>query len=270
MFVKILECMKIFQFKYIVFFVALIALAGCKDDDNESVEDFKAENRKALGSSGADILSSDIYQSITVELVYSAGFRPEQSTITDFENFLAARINKPGGINIIETQIEAPDGAPFTTQEIRDIEDENRTQYTEGDDIAVYVFFSNGSNSNDTNTAVTLGTAYQNTSIVVYERTLRNLSTSQNIELALLESTTLQHEFGHLFGLVNILDDDIHTDHEDTDNNRHCIVEDCLMYFESNLGRSNMETILNNLRGRQNVPEFDSLCIGDLQAKGGK
>ena len=137
-----------------------------------------------------------------VELVYSGLYKPTNDAVNDFRNFLNERLNKPGSINFIETQINESSGAPFTVGEIQAIEDENRTRYTDGNTIAVYVFFSNGSSSNDTNTSVTLGTAYMNTSIVVYEKTLKDIALA-NPQIALrdLESTTLQHEFGHILGL---------------------------------------------------------------------
>ena len=175
-------------------------------------------------------------------------------------------MNKPGGITITETRIPEAEGSPFTTEELNAIEDENRTVYTSGDNIAVYVFFANGVSSNDTSTRVTLGTAYLNTSIVIYEKTLQTLAASNpSLDLSTLETTTLQHEFGHILGLVNLLDDDIHANHMDTGHPKHCIVEDCLMYFESN----NRSQVIERFSGRVAVPELDPLCIEDLQAKGG-
>ena len=76
----------------------------------------------------------------------------------------------------------------------------------------------------------------------------------------------MQHEFGHILGLVNIQNDDIHTDHEDIAHNKHCKIEDCLMYFESNIRFQ----IITRFSGRKSISVLDPLCIEDLQAKGGK
>ncbi len=253
--------------KLVLIFISFFFLNACKDDDSgDSVNDPKAENRKGLGTSAADLLSDDIYKKLTVEFVYANGFRPTEETITNFRVFLNERLNKSEAITIIETVINAPQGMPFTIEEIREIEDEHRTIYTVEDEIAVFVFFANGNSENDTDTSVTLGTAYQNTSIVVYEKTLMDLVNSNpTADLTVLETNTLNHEFGHILGLVNIQDDDIHTEHEDTGNSRHCFVEDCLMYFESNNTARTLE-----LMGRQAAPQLDELCIADLQVKGGK
>ncbi|RDK83223.1 zinc metalloprotease [Marinirhabdus gelatinilytica] len=252
--------MKTFFPKFLFLLSLLILTGSCKKDDDNGIDDTKAENLLGLGESAEDLLSDDIYKSLVIEFVYSNGFRPEQETIDGFRQFIMERVNKPEGVSIVETVIAPPEGAPYSTQEIRDIEDANRTRYTQDDQIAVYVFFANGSFVGDTNTSVTLGTAYRNTSIVVYQETLQSLQ----VDRFLIESTTLRHEFGHIFGLVNILNDDIHTDHEDPSSNKHCVVEDCLMYFASTVPK----TIPNPTE--KDIPVLDPLCLADLQAKGGK
>ena len=247
--------------KFLLLFALLLVVNACKKDDDTNAIDERAENLLGLGVSAEDILSDDIYQTLVVELVYSPGFRPEQETIDNFRLFLNQRVNKPGGILIVENEIDPPQGAPYTTAEIREIENANRTRYTNGDEIAVYVFFANGNASGDTASTVTLGTAYRNTSMVVYQETLQSL----DVDRFLVEATTLRHEFGHLLGLVNILNDDIHpTDHEDPDNNKHCVVEDCLMYFASTIP----STLPNPTAA--DIPTLDPLCLADLRAKGGK
>ena len=262
MFAKILPTyMKTSLYKFLLLVAVLLTLHACKKDDDNAVADDRAENLLGLGESAEDILSDDIYRTLVVELVYSTGFRPEQQTIDNFRTFLNQRVNKPGGIQFIETVIPAPEGAPYTTQEIREIEGANRTRHTNEDEIAVYVFFANGNASGDTASTVTLGTAYRNTSIVIYQETLQSL----DVDRFLVEATTLRHEFGHLLGLVNIVNDDIHpTDHEDPDNNKHCVVEDCLMFFASTIP----STIPNPTD--EDIPKLDPLCLEDLRAKGGK
>jgi hypothetical protein len=248
---------------------SFLFIASCKKEDevSETIADFKAENRLSLGISAEDLLSSNNYSKLTVELVYFGLYRPTDLTISNFRNFLSERLNKPGGITIKETSVPEVEGSPFTSAELVAIEDENRTEYTSGDTIAVYVFFANGVSANDTSTRVTLGTAYRNTSMVIYEKTLQTLAASNpSVALSTLETTTLHHEFGHILGLVNLLDDDIHTNHEDTGHPKHCKVEDCLMYFESNT----RSKILERFSGRANIAELDPLCIENLQAKGGK
>lgn len=174
-------------------------------------------------------------------------------------------MNKPGGIQYIERVIPDQAGAPFSIEEIREIENANRSVFNQGDDLAVYVFFSNGASENDTNNSVTLGTAYRNTSIVIYQKTLEFITQTDPDVLPILEQTTLNHEMGHLMGLVNIQNDDIHQVHEDPDSNKHCVHEDCLMYFDATgVGRQ----MLNKWMQLRAVPQLEIQCLQDLQAKG--
>ncbi len=278
MFAKIqIYTMKGFKITFsILLFVSVIFTACKSDDNNDTVEDPRAENLKALGTSARDILSDETYKSLTVELAYTNNQKPSQQSINAFKAFILERVNKSGGVNFVETVVTNQPGAPFTIAEIRDIETNIRTQYTVGDNIALFVYFASGSSDNDTDTTVTLGTAYQNTSVVVYQNTLITITSDETNPdiLPLLESTTLHHEFGHILGLVNIQEDDIHPAgvHEDLDHPKHCIIEDCLMYFEgSNLGKSQVTRMIEKLKQRANVPQFDTeLCLADLQAKGGR
>ncbi len=257
--------MKFLKIKYpFIVIISILILVSCSSDDDSdsSAINPKAENLKPLGVSAADILSQNSYTSLTIELAYSSAYRPLQQTLDDFKTFLLQRVNKPDGVTFIETEIITPLVSTQTLDEIKELEAEQRTQYTVGDDIAVFVYFTHAKADTDTETSLTLGTAYLNTSLVIFERTLKDISVSQNVDLYILEETTLQHEMSHLFGLVNIQGDDIHSNHEDNAHRKHCIVNDCLMYFESNTK--------SFFRNRISIPFLDPLCIEDLQAKGGK
>lgn len=252
--------MNTLRVRILLLFIGLTLFNACKSDDNGQ-DDLRADNLQALGTSAEDLLSDDFFKKLVVEIVYSNGFRPKQQTIDTFRNFLNQRLNKPGGISIIETVIDPPQGEPYSISEIREIEKNTRTRYNNGNEIAVYVFFANGNSVNDTNTSVTLGSAYQNTSIVIYEETLQSLDQ----DLFLMEATTIRHEFGHILGLVDLQNDDIHASgHIDPESDKHCAVEGCLMYFASTIP----STIPDPNKG--DIPVLDQLCIEDLQAKGGK
>ncbi len=257
---KIMKIIKINQFFFLLSF--LIILSCNSDDDATPIDETKIENQKPLGTSASDLLSDNTYTSITIEIAYNSGYRPTQATLDDFKTFIEDRVNKPDGITFVETEINSPFVESQTIQDIKDIENEQREYYTVLDDIAVFIYFTGAKASSDTETTITLGTAYLNTSLVVYEKTLRDVSVQQNVDIYLLEETTLQHELVHLFGLVNIQEDDIHSEHEDLAHKKHCIVESCLMYYQSNISSS--------FRNMVNVPLLDPLCIEDLQAKGGK
>lgn len=251
------------KLNYFIFLYSFLFLLSCSSDDsNNNTNSLSAENVKSLGVSAADLLSNNTYSSLTIEFAFAKGFRPSQETIDAFRVFLEERINKPGGIVFVETEIITPFVDTQSISEIREIEAEQRNHYTVEDDIAVFIYFTHAKSEGDTEVTKTLGTAYYNTSLVVYEQTLRDLNISQGYDLFILEETTIQHEFSHLLGLVNLRNDDIHGNHEDTAHGNHCIIEDCLMYYTSNN--------FSSFRNRNSVPILDPLCIEDLQAKGGK
>lgn len=251
-------------------FVVLIALCvgiiSCENDDPETDDpttDENLENKQPLGTSANELLASDTFTSLRIELAYEEGFRPTQTTIDLIDDFLEARLNKPDGITITETLVSPSQTGPYDINEIVAIEDEHRTVFNTGDQIGVWMFFSGEESSSNSGNSVVLGTAYRNTSVVIYERTFIELANNSTLPInrSLIETSTLRHEVGHLLGLVNI-GTPLTSQHEDEDNTRHCNVEECLMYFET------VTNVFNN-SSIDSIPDFDPLCIADLQANGG-
>ncbi|MDH7444937.1 hypothetical protein [Aquimarina sp. 2201CG14-23] len=242
-----------------------ILLVGCSnDDDNTPIETNQSPNKQPLGNAANDLLSDINFKGLTIEIVSVQGFEPTTTAVNTFRNFLEDRLFKPDGITINQRSVSSSNLAPFNIQEISQIETTTRTQFNEGDEITVYVYFADGSNEEDTNTKVTLGTAYLNTSMVIYENTLRNLSNNVNAPmLSTIEAATLNHEFAHLLGLVNI-GTTLQSQHEDTASRGHCNVQSCLMEAAIEFGSGMMDMLGNG------VPELDTQCIADLQANGGR
>lgn len=256
------------KYKNIVHLVFLLFLiTGCSKEDRDSGNGGidKSANLKALGSSAQDLLSDTEFTSIRIEMVYVSGYKPTEKTINNLKTFLSQRTFKPDGV-IIETRAIPSSGkAPFDITEIVEIEKENRVAFNAGDELAVYIYFADGSNEKDTNSKIVLGSAYRNTSMVIYGETVNMISNRINApDKSTVESTVVNHEFGHLFGLVN-LGTPLQSDHEDDDSKGHCEVSGCLMNANVEFGADLIDMINNN-----NMPEFDDSCIKDLQANGGK
>ncbi|WP_100612888.1 membrane metalloprotease [Confluentibacter lentus] len=247
---------------------ALIVLQSCsKDDDIDNVANGinKIGNKQTTGSSANDILSDTKFKSIIIELVYVEGFEPTTNAIDNFKNFINTTSNKPEGISVIKKSIPSLGDTEYTIEEIADIEETNRTKYNNGQQIAVWVFFTDGKSDKDDNETVVLGTAYRNTSFVIFEETVRNFSNSPfEPNRSLLEATVINHEFGHLLGLTNF-GTDLQSPHEDPEHTRHCNVTSCLMYWEA-VSPSGLSDIMNG----NSPPQLDAQCIADLQANGGK
>ncbi|WP_299246718.1 hypothetical protein [uncultured Aquimarina sp.] len=256
--------MQITKFLSILLFTSLL-LVGCSDDDeNTFVADNQSPNGQPLGTSANDLLSDTNFKGLTVEIVSVQGFEPTTTAINTFRNFLEERLFKPDGITINQRSVPSSGLAPFTIEKVKQIETTTRTEFNEGDEIKVYIYFADGTNDSDEGVRVTLGTAYLNTSIVIYESTLRNLSSNPNAPmLSTVEAAALNHEFAHLLGLINI-GTSLQSQHEDTESRGHCNVQSCLMEAAIEF-ETGMMSMLDN-----GVPKLDALCIADLQANGGR
>lgn len=247
--------------------ILLVVTACSKGDDLKTDDETinKSENQKVTGSSANDLLSDDTFKSLVIELVYVEGLKPSQNTIDNFISFLNARTFKPNGITIETRTIASTGKTSYTNQDIIAIEDVNRTKYNTNNQIAVWMFFIDGASANTTNSSTVLGTAYRNTSFVIFEETIHDLSNSAfEPNRSVLETTVITHEFGHLLGLTN-LGSNMIENHEDPEHAKHCNVESCLMYWAAESGSG-----LSNLVGSNTAPQLDAKCISDLQANGGK
>lgn len=257
-----------YLYHFIIALLAVITL-GCSDNssniENENNPINTAANKQATGSSSNDLLSDKTFKGMVIEIVYVEGFEPTQNAINNFKSFLENRTFKPNGITIVKKAIASPNKAKYTIQDIIDIEDKNRTKYNTNNSIAIWTFFTDGESAKNTNNSVVLGTAYRNTSFVIFEETIHDLSNSAfEPNRSVLETTVINHEFGHILGLTN-LGTHMVNNHEDTEHAKHCNVESCLMYWSAETGDG-----LSNLIGSSTAPQLDAQCIADLQANGGK
>jgi hypothetical protein len=135
---------------------------------------------------------------MVIELVYVQGFEP--SATANFISFLNARSNKPGGITVVKVDCLTRK-LLLTNQEIVAIEDANRTkQYCEPN--SSMGSFIDRASASDSGNSYVLGTAYRNTSFVIYERDDSELSDSPEPSRSLFETTVITHEFGHILGLT--------------------------------------------------------------------
>ena len=223
-------------------------------------------NRQKTGSSANDLLSANTFDKMIVEIAFIEGFRPRQEALDNFKDFIEKRTFKTAGVTFIEKEISATGKTEYTLDEVVAIEKENRTKYNSNSTVAVWVLFINGNSSRDSNQGSILGSAYWNTSFVIYEETIQGLSNSAfEPERSLLESAVIHHEFGHILGLTNI-GTDLQSDHEDVpDHSGHCVVETCLMYFAAETSQG-----IDNMITGGEVPELDAQCLADLKANGGR
>ncbi|RNL77356.1 membrane metalloprotease [Sinomicrobium pectinilyticum] len=246
----------------------IISCSG--DDGNEGMvpkETEKALNREQPGDAAHDLLSAQNYSRIVLEFIYIEGYEPSSQSVENLKSFIEARMHKPGGIVIEERWIDSPGLSEYSVDAVFELEKEERMRYTDKEDgeITVFAFFADkGSDKNEGNQVV-LGAAYLNTSFVIYESTIREISGRTGAPSRVtMESTVLQHEFGHLLGLVD-LGTEMQEDHLDEANGHHCDVEECLMFHQAESGGN-----ISDLISGGEIPGLDAQCLADLRANGGK
>jgi len=264
--------------------IRLLALAGSlvltiscskNSDDNVVIDPGgidKTANLLATGDSANDILSNDTFTKLLIEIAYVNGFQPTMESMNNFQAFLQARTFKQD-IEILYNELPSPNEAELSLQEIADLESDNRTAYNEDSTLAIYIYFADAPSEDDdpNEGTVTLGAVYRNTSMVIHESTVRDLAQqSSQITNADVETATLNHEFGHLLGLVDLGTTPVN-DHEDPNATHHCDILGCLMRAELQFGSGIMGMLSSRVsKGNAAVPGLDSECILDLQQNGGR
>ncbi len=251
--------------RFIIVLLSGFLWAACTSDSEPIVNNPEIENRKAVGASAKDLLAGDIYKKTIIELAYVEGFEPTAKAINSLKNFIEERTFKPNGVEVKKNVIPSTDKNVYTINDIVALENQYRSHYNTENTIAVWGLFVNGKSSKDDISSSTLGLAYYNTSFVVFEETIRELSnTVFKAERSLLESSVINHEFGHILGLTNS-GTPLQSNHEDSQHPKHCNQEDCLMYWATETSEGIKKMFYNG-----EVPKLGSHCIADLRANGGK
>lgn len=217
------------------------------------------QHGKAVGTSAQDILSDEKYTALKIEVQYMPGYAPDDEALENLRIFLYNHINKPDGITIATKEIKASKDTSLTLQEIGVIENKNRTAFTHAKELAIYILYTNGFFSEDK----MLGYAYLNTSAVLFGKNIHENSNSfRKPNRTQLETRILQHELGHLMGLVNtgFVSKSQHTDEV---HGKHCTNKKCLMYYLTDTEESPSLII------KKQIPVLDAYCLNDLKANGG-
>lgn len=248
--------------RILLFLMAAILVTGCRKE-LVTTTDISGPNttidKQAVGQSAKALLSSNTYTSLTLEIQYAPGMKPQDASINNLVNFLNSYLNKPGGITIAQKQVGSIGVATASTNDVVNFTDQNRSVYTDGNNIAVYLYFADA----DYATKDVIGISYRNTAIALFEKTIQAKTGGLNqASRVKVESGTLMHEMGHLLGLVNNGTPMVKA-HEDGSHQGHCSNSNCLMYYA--IQTSGLMNALDN-----SIPGLDADCINDLRANGGK
>ncbi len=262
--------MRLFRYYLPIFFsLVLTALVfqSCLDStgpDNDQEEVNLYSHVKNPGTSANDFLADSNFKNLVVEVDYMPGYAPNAEAIDSLESFFEQRLHKTS-ITIKEpTEIPSGGQETYSATEIRELESEQRSTFTKGDTLAAYFVIVDGKyNKRDL-----LGIAYYNTSNAFFGPSYDDASSGTGSPSRYqVEATSFRHEFGHLFGLVDIPGSgtEMQEPHKDEEHGNHCDNEECVMYYA-------METtdLIGNTFGNDEIPPLDANCLADLQANGGK
>lgn len=280
-------------FNWSVLLCLFLFLACNKKSDDLPLVD-KSANLLTTGLSANDILSNDKFKNLKIEIAYVAGFRPSELAMTLLINYIKRHTFKEN-IEMVFNELPAPTNETLTTQEVADLEAKNRTVYNDGETLGIYIYFVDVpfDGDNESQGTATLGSVYRNTSMVIYESTVRRIADRNIIPDAIVETATINHEFGHLLGLVNLGTTAVN-DHEDAESNNHCSIDGCLMRAElrftpvgkssgiltnndeltasCSLSEKSVIRLLKNAsaKGFVNSVPLDAECMLDLNSNGGR
>lgn len=248
--------------KFIALSVIMIFIVSCSNsNDGFSNGSSDYNHTRSVGASSNDFLSNNRYNSLQIEIQYMRGYAPDAQAVESLKSFLSATLKKDGGITIRQKEISAASSGNLSAEEIRQIENSNRTVFTTGSTLAVNIIYTNGQYSGGANT---LGIAYRNTSVALMGKTIRDNSGGfGQVSRSKLEATVLEHEIGHLLGLVD-LGSKMQINHKDANNGNHCDNKSCLMYYASET------TDVLGFLNAGNIPQLDDNCKADLRANGGR
>jgi hypothetical protein len=234
---------------FVLLFLLFSGAVSCSKEDTEVLD------YKTLGSSAKDLLTSSKYQTLELEINAAQAYQLPDAVIDHLTNYLQTYLNKPGGINIYR-QVISNDKTTVGINDVVALERKVRTKFTRPGVIAVHIMVLNAEFTEFT----VLGNAYWNTSMAVYGQTIDRYSGGNGqVSTEHLLITLIEHEFGHLLGLVD-QGSPMVVAHKDVNNGAHCINSYCLMNH----------LIETASVSAPRIPVLDDLCRNDLRKNGGK
>lgn len=251
----------------IILVLAVFLIGNCSETATGPVPETQPRSYSHTaqpGTAANDFLADSNFTHLILEVDYMPGYAPNRDALDSLRKFFAQRLNK-SSITIKEPeQIESREEDRYSANEIRDIEEVERSTFTRNDTLAAYMIIVDAKYEEQD----LLGIAYYNTSNAFfgpsYEEASSGIGPPSRYQI---EAISFRHEFGHLFGLVNIPNSgtEMQTPHQDTEHGNHCDNDQCLMYYAT----QRTELIQNSISGEEITP-LDANCIADLRANGGK
>jgi len=242
------------------FAVVALLIVGISCNKDKELPEFVVNN----SVHPVDFLTGNSYTTLNIEVAYVEGYQPNLTTLNNLITFLSERLNKSGGVSVTQRTMPATGRINIDLDAIRNIERVQRTSVTSGKTLTAWIMFLDTEYTESTGTSKVLGITYGASSIAVFEKSVYAYVQPDMPSRATLETVVVEHEFGHVLGLV-ANGTPMVTPHKDPDHGSHCSDTTCLMYWKT---EENVN--LADLLGTDTYPVLDANCLADLKAAGGK
>lgn len=217
-----------------------------------------------------------ISESVTVEVYYEPGAEPYEGNIgvsTPLWNITRDNITE-----IFSYKTTSPDiFVPEALSEMIELSPQNRTSWSVDNVINLYknnhmlkptstsavfyIYFLNGFSSSGSNI---IGFSINDTPVIaIFKDVIENSSTNNGVR-RFVEQSTIVHELGHAFGLVNN-GIPLSSSHQDSEHGAHTLNEDCIMFW-LNEGASDLRNFVQTFITTGETRMWGPEVLADVEA----
>jgi hypothetical protein len=250
--------MNLYKLKSLTIATLVILAISCNGD--EELPAFQTNNKVHP----VDFLSENSYTTLNIEVAYVEGYQPNPIALSNLAAFLSQRLNKSGGVTVTQRAMPATGRLNIDLDAIRALEKVNRKSVSSGKTLTAWIMFLDTEYTESTSSSKILGITYGASSIAIFEKSVYFYVQPDMPSRAILETVIMDHEFGHILGLVDNGTSMV-IPHKDLSHGSHCSNTTCLMYWKT---EENVN--LADLLGTDTYPTLDANCLADLKAAGGK
>jgi|GEM_PF-3380628 len=227
-----------------------------------SVEQAPLSVNAEVGALSPPLFEQEKINSLTLEIQPMGAAQLSQEAYNHVKDFLVRELAwEPGQVSITVnpsiSNYEDPYSEPgrLSLRWAREVEKRIRKRRPTGKQGALFLLISDARSVDQTDTARPFGLAHRATSLILYHPAIADASGGEGQPLRWrLEAAVVEHELGHLLGLVNtggrkprttdITKEEMSTSealHEAADSPTHCAHQKCLMHA-STLGALSLAT----------------------------